>query len=149
MFGLITLRRHRAEIAALNADRDRLRGERDQFAQDRDAALAAAKTSARQFTEAHAELKVIRSARTVRHEHYAASVSSTAAASADDIAAWEARVKKHDAWTPDPDPENRPTDGGSGRPMHPATELLRALDRCSQLETRLAKAEGRRGVLGS
>ena len=149
MFGLITLRRHRAEIAALNADRDRLRGERDQFAKDRDAAMAAAKTSARQFTDADAELKVIRSTRTVRHEHYTASVTSTATASAEDIDAWEARVKKHDAWTPDPNPDDRPYEGGSGRPTHPATELLRALDRCSQLETRLAKAEGRRGVLGS
>nr|WP_119589802.1 hypothetical protein [Streptomyces scabiei] len=52
MFGLISLRRHQAEIAALNADRDRLRGERDQFAKDRDAFKTAAATAARQLVEA-------------------------------------------------------------------------------------------------
>jgi len=139
MFGLVSRQTHEREIAALKADNARLRAERDQFAEDRDAAMAAAKAIARQFTEAHTHLL----APPIK--------PSTATASAEDIAAWEARVKAHDAWTPDPDPENRPTDGASGRPLHPATELVRALDRCSQLEARLAKAEGRdrRKGLGS
>jgi hypothetical protein len=139
MFGLISRRVHEREVAELKADNARLRGERDQFAKDRDTTMAATKAIARQFTEAHTHLP-------------APPVGpSTAIASAEDIAAWEARIKAHDAWTPDPDPENRPTDGAPGRPLHPATELVRALDRCSQLEARLAKAEGRdrRKGLGS
>lgn len=40
-----------AELDAVNADRERIRGERNQFAEDRDAYKAAAETAARQFTE--------------------------------------------------------------------------------------------------
>jgi hypothetical protein len=49
------------------------------------------------------------------------------------IKEWEARVKKHDAWTPG-DPEKRPVDGASGRPLHPAVELRRTQERCRQLQ---------------
>lgn len=52
MFGLVSLRRHDHEIAALKADVERLRSERDQFAKDRDALKAAATTAARQLAEA-------------------------------------------------------------------------------------------------
>ena len=41
-----------AELDAVKADRERIRGERNQFKQDRDTARTAAKTAARQFTEA-------------------------------------------------------------------------------------------------
>lgn len=40
-----------AELDAVKADRERIRAERTQFAEDRDAAKAAAKTAARQFLE--------------------------------------------------------------------------------------------------
>lgn len=41
-----------AELDAVNADRERIRGERNQFAEDRDAYKAAAETSSRLFTDA-------------------------------------------------------------------------------------------------
>ncbi|MBQ0974517.1 hypothetical protein KBZ00_25815 [Streptomyces sp. RK31] len=46
--------RYEAELEAVNADRERLRGERNQFLDDRNAARAAARTAARQFAEADA-----------------------------------------------------------------------------------------------
>jgi hypothetical protein len=49
------------------------------------------------------------------------------------IKEWETRVKKHDAWTPG-DPEKRPVDGASGRPLHPAVEFRRTQERCRQLQ---------------
>lgn len=48
----LSRRRHEAELAAVKADRERLRGERDQFAQDRDAHRAAARTAAEKFVDA-------------------------------------------------------------------------------------------------
>ncbi|MFJ4624285.1 hypothetical protein [Streptomyces sp. NPDC088812] len=42
----------RRRYEAVDADRERLRGERDQFAKDRDAYRKAAETAASQFTEA-------------------------------------------------------------------------------------------------
>lgn len=48
----ITRRAHERELAAANADRTRLRGERDQFEQERDAFRTAARTASRQFAEA-------------------------------------------------------------------------------------------------
>ena len=44
----------RRRYDAVYADRERLRGERNQFRDDRDAALAAARTAARQLVEADA-----------------------------------------------------------------------------------------------
>ncbi|MFM9777056.1 hypothetical protein [Streptomyces scabiei] len=61
-------------------------------------------------------------------------------ASEEDIAAWEARAKAHDTWKPPAGRdawEARPVDGASGRPLHPAAELRRALDRCQQLQALL------------
>jgi len=46
--------RYETELEAVNADRERLRGERNQFLDDRNAARAAARTAARQFAEADA-----------------------------------------------------------------------------------------------
>lgn len=47
-------RAHEQELAAVKADRERLRDERDQFAKDAKASQAAAVTAARQFAEADA-----------------------------------------------------------------------------------------------
>ena len=49
---LILRRRHERELAFADADRERLRSERNQFAKDRNAFKAAAETAARQFAEA-------------------------------------------------------------------------------------------------
>ncbi len=46
--------RAEAELLAVEADRERLRGERDQFLDDRNAAQAAARTAAEKFAEADA-----------------------------------------------------------------------------------------------
>lgn len=54
MFGLTTTRRLRAELAAANANADRLREERDDARTERAAFRSAAQISARQFTEADA-----------------------------------------------------------------------------------------------
>lgn len=62
------------------------------------------------------------------------------------IKTWEKRVETHDAWTPNADLEKRPVDGAGARPMHPAIELRRALERCRALEARLSRAEGRKRV---
>lgn len=62
------------------------------------------------------------------------------------IKTWEKRVETHDAWTPNADLEKRPVDGAGARPMHPAIELRRALERCRALEARLARAEDRKRV---
>ncbi|MFJ6073648.1 hypothetical protein ACIQFU_22875 [Streptomyces sp. NPDC093065] len=47
-------RRVEAELIAVKADRERLRGERDQFLEDRNVAKAAARTAAEKFVEADA-----------------------------------------------------------------------------------------------
>ncbi|MFE9936366.1 hypothetical protein [Streptomyces hirsutus] len=47
MFGLITIRRHRAELLAARAENNRLRDERDAAAAERDAFKEAARTAAR------------------------------------------------------------------------------------------------------
>jgi hypothetical protein len=57
---LVTRRRHERELADLDADRERIRGERDQFAKDRDTQHAVARTAARQFTDADEELAATR-----------------------------------------------------------------------------------------
>lgn len=65
------------------------------------------------------------------------------------IKQWETRVQAHDAWVPPVSQdaiEGRPTDGGSGRPTHPAVELRRTQQRCRELEARLTVAEGRKRV---
>lgn len=50
----------RSRYDALDADRERIRGERDQFAKDRDAQRAVARKAARQFTSVDEELVEIR-----------------------------------------------------------------------------------------
>lgn len=50
----------RSRYDALDADRERVRGERDQFAKDRDAQRAVARKAARQFTSADEELIELR-----------------------------------------------------------------------------------------
>ncbi|MFD6324229.1 hypothetical protein ACFWOL_15465 [Streptomyces sp. NPDC058442] len=52
MFGLITLRRHRAELLAARAENNRLRAERNTAIDERDAFKEAAKTAARIVDEA-------------------------------------------------------------------------------------------------
>lgn len=47
----VSRRRRDREVAALKADRERIRGERNQFKQDRDAFKRSAETAARQFTD--------------------------------------------------------------------------------------------------
>ena len=219
-------RRLKQELANVKADRERIRGERNQFAEDRDAFKYAAETASEKYTdvcivndcltedltEVRAKLaasmdaesalarQIHEMAQPVEHDdgrtvadvlaEYDAHRKAIAdalhtgnhlnwkqlikaardtyegaldwkadyetekkradrlesglpTASREDVEAWEKRVKSHDAWTPPADLEKRPVDGGSGRPTHPATELLRAQDRCRELEARLAKAEHR------
>lgn len=50
----VTRRRYEQELAAVKADRERIRGERNQFAEDRDAHRNAASTAARLYAEADA-----------------------------------------------------------------------------------------------
>jgi hypothetical protein len=104
-----------ARLSAVSADRERLRGERDQFEKDRNSYRDAADTVASPVF---------------------ADVSSVEA-TAEEMAAWEARVKAHLAWRPPTDEEKRPVDGGSWRPTHPATDLKRALERCRGLQALL------------
>lgn len=54
MFGLMTRRRHNAELAAVKAEADRLRTERDSALAERGAFKASALTAARQFATADA-----------------------------------------------------------------------------------------------
>ncbi|MHC5259869.1 hypothetical protein ACYSUO_18485 [Streptomyces sp. UC4497] len=49
---LVTRRRFVRDLKAATADRERLRGERDQFAKDRDAFKAAAESSAEHYVQA-------------------------------------------------------------------------------------------------
>lgn len=63
----------------------------------------------------------------------AAAATTPVVASRKDIKAWEGRAKAHDEWTPSDD--SRPlVEGGWPRPTHPATELLRAQERCRALQ---------------
>lgn len=172
----------RRNYEAVFADRERIRGERNQFEQDRNAARAATRTAARQFAEADSanrrlEGRVLELGRrisrlteadpeyTVRLEQrvarlravgvriltaYAAEKAradqAAALVDADDrkaVETWEQRAKTADAWTPG-EWEARPIDGAAGRPLHPAVELRRALERCRLLEQRLTVAEARR-----
>jgi len=144
MFGLVSRRRYERDMASLRADRERLRGERDQFEKDRDAALAAARTAAEQFTAADDSNARLRGRNaSLRARLQEPPIEATPA----QMAAWERRAKAADEWTPTPGFDawlGRPVDGASARPQHPATELLRALERCAALEDALARAEGRR-----
>jgi hypothetical protein len=53
---LVSRRYHERELEYVKADRERLRGERDQFAKDRDTQQAVARSATRQFTDADEEL---------------------------------------------------------------------------------------------
>lgn len=53
------------------------------------------------------------------------------------IKAWDARVKAHDEWVRPTNPDDRPYEGGSGRPTHPAVELRQAQERCRKLQALL------------
>lgn len=53
------------------------------------------------------------------------------------IKAWEARVQAHDAWVRPTNMDDRPYEGGTGRPTHPAIELRQALERCQKLQALL------------
>lgn len=57
MFGLVTRRRYLRDLAAERAETRRVKQVKDNFWQERDAALAAARTAARQFAEADAANK--------------------------------------------------------------------------------------------
>lgn len=178
----VSHRRHEAVCA----DRERIREERDQFRDDRNAAQAAATISARKYAEADAANRRLegrllelgrRLARLAESDpEYAAVLERRVArlrtvgkrilaayfrerqradrlvSHLDDgdlkaIARWELRVKAHDAWRPPADRDEWRIDGASGRPLHPAVALLRAMDRCRALEQKLADVEGRkRGV---
>lgn len=105
----------RREHDAVLADRERIRGERNQFAADRDTYREAARTASR-----------------------------LADAGPADIDAWERALAAHLAWTPGLDTEPG-AEGVLPRPPHPATILHRALAHCRALEARLAAAEGRPG----
>lgn len=105
----------RSTYKALVTDNARLRRERDQFKRDRDACKAEAEAARRQLADALA----------------------LPTASPEDIAAWEARVKAHDAWVRPASMDDRPYEGGSGRPTHPAMELRWALERCRKLQALL------------
>jgi hypothetical protein len=131
----ITRRRHDREIASLTADRERIRGERNQFAKDRDAYKAAAETAARQFDTA--DRRLADATKQLAERRPAQPEADPVTASPQEIEAWEARVKAHLAWTPPTDREARPVDGASGRPTHPATDLRRALERCRALQALL------------
>lgn len=70
-------------------------------------------------------------------EKHRADEASLPHASRAEIEAWERRAKAHDAWVPPADLEKRPVDGASARPLHPATELRRAQERCRALQALL------------
>ncbi|MFD9445001.1 hypothetical protein [Streptomyces sp. NPDC060001] len=53
----VSRRRHAAELAAVKAEADRLRGERDEALSGRDSSIAAAATAARLFAETDAANK--------------------------------------------------------------------------------------------
>lgn len=53
------------------------------------------------------------------------------------IKAWDARVQAHDEWVRPTNPDDRPYEGGSGRPTHPAVELRQAQERCRKLQALL------------
>jgi glutathione S-transferase len=104
-----------ARLGAVSADRERLRAERDRFEKDRNTYRDAAETV---ISPVFADVSVVE-------------------ATAEEMAAWEARVAAHLAWRPSADEEKRPVDGGSWRPTHPATDLKRALERCRGLQALL------------
>jgi hypothetical protein len=122
-------RRHEAELANLQADIERLRTERDQFAKDRNAHRAAADTARTLLAKYETGLTT-------------ALVPDDPASIRKAITAWENAVTAHTDWKPDAD--SLPLiEGGAPRPTHPALLLRLALDRCRALENRLATAEGR------
>jgi hypothetical protein len=111
-------------VQVVSADRDRIRGERDQFKKDGDAARRETKAANARLT--------------------AALTAPAHDPGADRKAAeqWEQALAAHQNWKPRPDGE-RPVEGGTDRPMHPAVALRLAMARCQMLEQLLATAEGR------
>lgn len=148
MLEFLTRRRQDvAEVAALKAENARLRRERNQFEADRNAARAAEKSATVRSTTVDAANERLRRRNAELHARLQDMPHTEA--SREDIEAWERRAKASDAWTAPTGPDallNRPLDGASARPVHPATELKRWQTRCLALEGLLARAEGRKPV---
>ncbi|WP_200309091.1 hypothetical protein [Streptomyces adelaidensis] len=187
MFGFVSRRRHNAEVAALNADRDRLRDRAEKAEQAAETAKRNCGQAIRQFVEADAtnrrlagrnaeltrrlddgtdaeytarlEARVDRLTKAAgrylnafwtarREERAVAAVAVRARADQERLAerlkASEERARlavqglRPDEW------ESRPVDGAARvRRDEPSVELRRALDRCAELDERLAVKEGR------
>jgi hypothetical protein len=176
MFGLVTRRRHNAELAAIRSYCDALR-ERCETAEKNEATERVAR---RTITRQHAELDAANrrlegrllelgrrlSAMAEADPEYAAKLEQRVArlrhvgarildaytaekSRADRLAshldsgdlkaikAWDARVQAHDEWVRPANPDDRPYEGGTGRPTHPAVELRQAQERCRKLQARL------------
>jgi hypothetical protein len=113
-----------ARVQTVSADRERLRRERNQFEQDRDAAHREAKATAARLTDA---LTV-------------SATDPTAAMAATEE--WERALAAHQGWKDRPGRESL-VEGGKARPMHPAMALRMSLALCRTLAHQLAVAEGR------
>lgn len=107
----VSRRRAERELNAVRADRERIRGERNQFAEDRDAFKAAAKTSAERFVAADAEKQQL-----VQAEERRTAVAVVFG-------------------------EQLLEGGRSGRPVRPEAVALRDRDRARALERRLAELQ--------
>ena len=130
MFGLTTMRRLRAEVAVVKADRERIRSERDEFEENCNAAQAAAKTAARQFAEADAANRRLHG----RNLELGQRVSQLAESDPEYAAQLERQVadlqKRLDV------ANSRPTDS------HWRAEARRERDRADRLQKRLDDAVG-------
>lgn len=173
---------HERELDYVKADRERIRGERNQFEKDRDAFKYTAETVAEKYTDTALVNDRLTEDLAKAREQLAASMDVEGAlarqihemaqpveptdSELDDITRltrerdsekqradlllsyldsadmkaikqWDKRVQAHEQWVRPTNPDDRPYEGGSGRPMHPAVELRRALERCLALQARL------------
>ena len=87
----VSRRRHENDLNAVKADRERIRGERDQFKQDRDAQRTAAKTAARQFDDAGSVIACLTHDLAAARER----IAEVEAAACDTAAAqWQAQARR-------------------------------------------------------
>ncbi|MHB9857681.1 hypothetical protein [Streptomyces sp. YIM S03343] len=155
--------RLQTELTAVKADRERIRAERNQFAEDRDAYRAAAETAAQQFTTADRELAATRKqlvggAPTALADHDARRRALADAVGLSRSAPWsEVTMRAAALWTllsrarsdlatltaelAELRNEGRHIDGAPVRPRTPAAELMQAWARANALQARLDEAQ--------
>jgi len=139
----------RSRYDAVYADRERVRGERDQFLKDRKAAQASARTAARQYDEAGAVIACLEKKLAGQDQPATAAPDDARTAALEaEVADLRKRLARAQAETVALSGElaevretRRQIDGGSNRPRTEAVELRLAREQARALADRISELQ--------